>query len=347
MGLEEVVLLGQVLFVCKLCLLGLAAPRARLGRLSLLLPNRCPVCLNAGSSILHEGGVVRLRLLLALRQLLLSDLCILDDLRQQLEHSAGPGRLLVVLGRRRRRRHCGTWLLALQAPSGRLPEAVEGLQTSKSLVQNADGGALVCHRRLEHPVLRLSLLTGLLQAHLHVLDVGLEACNLCRERLNGVGQSLVLLRQVLLQVFALLDGILHLVDLPGAELELGALLLLLLLELREHLVHGLLHLAEGVESHTHGEGGQCPTAVTARHLRDASRRALHCLVLRRGAARRGDLDEAHRLRVEIAGIVRGEDPQGLAQCADLLGAHGHALLVLAVLSLARLTHVANEVLVGR
>mmetsp|Transcript_19958 Transcript_19958/g.46757 ORF Transcript_19958/g.46757 Transcript_19958/m.46757 type:complete len:457 (-) Transcript_19958:184-1554(-) len=154
----------------------------------------------------------------------------------------------------------------------------------------------------------------------------------------------MLLCEVFLEVFALLDGVLGAIYLFRAELPLGVLLLLLLLQLRQHLVHDLLDLGKGIQAHVHRQRGECPALLVLRRHGDSPHGPLHGAIpqSRRGA----DLHEAHGFGVQIAGIILREDLQGLGQRTNFLSAHRHALLVFLVLLLAVLLQGCQEGLVG-
>mmetsp|Transcript_88688 Transcript_88688/g.228738 ORF Transcript_88688/g.228738 Transcript_88688/m.228738 type:complete len:348 (+) Transcript_88688:571-1614(+) len=235
-------------------------------------------------------------------------------------------------------------------------------QARPGLLEDVDRSALVRHGLLEDHVLLLPALAGLLQADLHGRHLGLQLLDLRLQRGDRVLQAKLLALEVLLLLLLGLDGVLGAVDLRVAEAPLLRLRLLLRLQLGQHLVHDLLHLREWIEPDTHRQRGQHPVRVLPCSPEDMLHRQRDGLVasrvgalLGRGAlvrahrsmARAANLQEAHRLRIQVSRVVRGQHRDGLAERLQLLGARRRPLRVLLLIILAALLQREEELLVGR
>mmetsp|Transcript_1475 Transcript_1475/g.5008 ORF Transcript_1475/g.5008 Transcript_1475/m.5008 type:complete len:430 (-) Transcript_1475:308-1597(-) len=317
-----------------------------------------------GVGVFDEALVVRLSLGLRSRSILLKLIGVFKNLLEQTHDGGGTsiGLVLVELFRRR--------LNALLEVDHLLADAlaVEVLKACEGLLEHGLRGTLVCHHLLELGVLCLTVLACLLDLGLGGSDLCLRRCHLLSDPLDLGGQRVKLGLEVALVLCLGIGELLVLVQLLDAiRLELD-LLLLLVLQLCEHLVHHLLHLREGVQLRGECQRGE----LRARALRDGAATAVPSSqeVLRidagqhggtpqgldcpgapgshgRGALVVGDLlQEAHSLCQQLAVVVLGQDGDGLADGLELLGTRLTPALPFLVLVVASELQVPEELHVG-
>mmetsp|Transcript_130313 Transcript_130313/g.309214 ORF Transcript_130313/g.309214 Transcript_130313/m.309214 type:complete len:269 (+) Transcript_130313:143-949(+) len=131
---------------------------------------------------------------------------------------------------------------------------VELSQHLQSLLQEGCGLPLLLNHLLELCVLLLTVLARQLQLLLHLRDLALQRLHLALGLLQVDG--LLLGKQGLLAAGLVLALQLRLTELRDAEVLLLHLVLLLLLQRKDHVIHGLLDVGELVELHLHGQGHQ-------------------------------------------------------------------------------------------
>jgi len=148
---------------------------------------------------------------------------------------------------------------------------------------------------------------------------------------EGVGQNLVGLSKVSLVVVLDLDGILGLVNVLLAHLELLNLVLLLDLEFSQHIVH-VFRLVESIELDVQCKGHDHHVVVVLGTLHEGLHGLAGHLLLSCNPHVRLQKAGAHGANLAIDGIVTGENLNGVAQSH---GGNLGALLVLLIDNLAR------------
>mmetsp|Transcript_11540 Transcript_11540/g.24255 ORF Transcript_11540/g.24255 Transcript_11540/m.24255 type:complete len:229 (-) Transcript_11540:1089-1775(-) len=151
-------------------------------------------------------------------------------------------------------------------------------------------------------------------------------------------------------------------------------ILLLLLEVRDHLVHGFLHLCETIKLHGHRqccelglwaargtEGRRCTAMpcreqITNLEIRlpgsvPQSRRCARAphpnLSIGHGVSMRGHLKKTHCLGRELSRIIILEDCKSFCNCLHLLRARGAPLLPILVKGLALEPEIGQELYICR
>merc|ERR1719327_837397 len=293
--------------------------------------------------VLHERFVRALGVLLSLDRLRLHDLGIRDDALHHGEDTAGALVLLVSREARRRRRRVGPRLLLRLRL--RLDEAVHFLEAVEGLRQDRLRGALVGDGLLELLVLHLAVLTRALDLHLHLRDLGLLRLDVLGQGVNRRLQVFDVRLEVGLLVLRDHGGLLVLRELLRAVVLVLDVVGELLLEISDHLVDGGDDLGESVEAGARRQREELRAAsLLRRRLEHRNGLLARLLVHVQDGVH---LDEAERAREEVAGLVRREDGDGLADRGDLGLARLGALLHLRVRHAALLLEVQEELLVRR
>merc|ERR1719460_1845035 len=296
--------------------------------------------LNGGVRVLDERLVGLLRVGLRLDGVRLHRLRFGDDLLQHAHHPAGSGGLLVGLepGRRRRTGRLLGARLVLRLHESLVVEALEHVERRGEKLLRL---ALVRDNLLEILVLELTVLTGTLQLDAGFLDLRVQRRDRLREFID-VGLQVVDLGLKRLDVALLhlsLDFVL--VQRLNAEILHLDVVVLLLLQVRDHPVDFLDDLLESIETHTRRQRRHARLAGRLRNaVQDLLRRChtLGLLLLR-------NLDEVEGGSEGVVRVVRAQDGEGLANSLNLFLARLRALLVLRVRHLARLLQVEQENLV--
>merc|ERR1719240_816084 len=308
------------------------------GNVTRLLPER-------EVRVLDEGFVRLLRVRLGLDRVSLEGLRVRDDLLDHGEQAARTRGLLVLLEARRRRR-AGRLLVRHLAADLHELLRVDALEDLERGLEEALRLGLVRDGGLEVLVLELAVLACALELELELGHLRLELRNCLRE-LVDVGRELLDLRLEIRDV-ARLHGLRHLVLVERLDAEVLHLdvVLLLLLELRLHLVQRLDDLGEGVEADLRRERRQARVAELLRRL-DKHLRGLGARVLELDLGLPRDLHEVEGLGEGVVRVVAAEDRERLAAGLDLLLPGLLALLPLLVRLLASLLEVEQELLVRR
>mmetsp|Transcript_95729 Transcript_95729/g.252979 ORF Transcript_95729/g.252979 Transcript_95729/m.252979 type:complete len:366 (+) Transcript_95729:516-1613(+) len=223
-----------------------------------------------------------------------------------------------------------------------LDHGVDLLHAGEGLLEDHLRHALVGHGLRVVRILGLPVLARPLHLLLHLRDGGRRGLNLLVEVVDGLFEVGDLGLQAGLHVVGLLGRAVVFVELVDAPVAVLDLVLLLPLQLNDHLVNLLLDLREGIQLR---RGGQHEKRRVVRLLRDLTQE-LGGLMAAAALAAGGELHEAlvgaaHR----IAGLVTHQDLDGLRDRLHLLQARLLAPLEVRVVLGAHLVQVHHELLV--
>mmetsp|Transcript_3100 Transcript_3100/g.5459 ORF Transcript_3100/g.5459 Transcript_3100/m.5459 type:complete len:227 (+) Transcript_3100:531-1211(+) len=192
---------------------------------------------------------------------------------------------------------------------------VELRKSLHGLLEDANCGPLIGDGLLEFHALLHPVLSSTLQIQLQRGNIGLVLGNVSRDRINSGYKTLDFLLLNLFFTGSLRSVHLVLLNLSLAIVTGGHLILLLQLQLRNHLVNCLFHFGEGVKLHAGGHDRKLWVAplgsCVAKHV---SRLPAELALL---TAFCEDLHKAVGVLESILGLVCSENTNGVSDCLNL------------------------------